>query len=107
MTYSHIMLVVFTTFKSSIEQMNTKCPKIKENLEHLCKLFALNELMKDSAACYEAGYFQVGMGSLIMDAMKHLMDVLRPQMIGLVEAFDVPDSYIVSAIGNSYGDVYE
>lgn len=28
-------------------------------------------------------------------------------MIPLVEAFGYPDSVLVSAIGNSYGDIYE
>ena len=32
---------------------------------------------------------------------------LRPQMIPLIESWEFPDSVLVSAIGNSYGDIYE
>ena len=107
MTKSHIMYVTFLTFRDSIEKSNLKCPKVKENLNNLCKLFALNELMTDSSSCYEAGYFKVRSGQHIMDAIKSLMVAIRPQIIPLVEAFDVPESMIVSAIGNYYGDIYE
>ncbi len=80
---------------------------MKELLNHLAALYALHELQKDSVGNYETGYFQPGMGATIMEAMKHLMGVLRPQMIGLVESFALPDSFLCSAIGNSYGDIYE
>jgi len=32
---------------------------------------------------------------------------LRPQMIPLIEVIGFPDEMICSAIGNSYGDIYE
>jgi hypothetical protein len=32
---------------------------------------------------------------------------LRPQLISLVEVFEVSDAALMSAIGNSYGDIYE
>lgn len=32
---------------------------------------------------------------------------LRPQMIPLIEATGFPDELLCSAIGNSYGDIYE
>jgi Acyl-CoA oxidase len=78
MTKSHIMYVTFLTFRDGIKQMNTKDPKIQENLYNLCKLFALNELMIDSSACYETEYFKARTGLLIMDTIKHLMTLIRP-----------------------------
>jgi Acyl-CoA oxidase len=107
MTKAHIILIIFITFRKSIDRLKTKCPKIKENIYNLCRLFALNELMIDSTACYDSGYFTSKSGSYVMEAIKHLLVLLRPQMIPLVEAFDHSDSVLVSAIGNSYGDIYE
>lgn len=69
--------------------------------------YALTELQKDSADIYECGYFQAGTQNMILDALKKLMEILRPQMIGLIESFSIADSDITSAIGNSYGDIYE
>ena len=42
-----------------------------------------------------------------MEAQKLLLVQLRPQMVPLVEAFGYVDGNLVSAIGNSYGDIYE
>ena len=41
------------------------------------------------------------------EAIKILLGKLRPQMIPLVEQFDMSDNFLMSAIGNSYGDIYE
>ena len=40
-------------------------------------------------------------------ALKLLLERIRPQIIPLIESFELPDSVLVSAIGNSYGDIYE
>jgi hypothetical protein len=39
--------------------------------------------------------------------MDTLAQELRPQMIPLVEVCGFPDEVLCSAIGNSYGDIYE
>jgi len=33
--------------------------------------------------------------------------IIRPQMIPLLESMRIPDGQLTSAIGNSYGDIYE
>lgn len=76
-------------------------------MQDLARVFALNELSNDSVANYETGHFQMGTHSILLDAQKKIMNKVRPQMIPLVEAWGFPDSYLVSAIGNSYGDIYE
>ena len=80
---------------------------VKENLFNLARVFALTELQKESTSLYEAGYFQMGTASLLLDALKHMMSLVRPQVIPLVESFGYPDNVLMSAIGNSYGDIYE
>jgi hypothetical protein len=49
----------------------------------------------------------MGTAQHLLEAQKQILAQVRPQVIPLVEALGVPDSYIVSAIGNSYGDIYE
>jgi hypothetical protein len=39
--------------------------------------------------------------------MKLLNARLRPQVISIVECFDYHDDFCQSAVGNSYGDIYE
>jgi acyl-CoA oxidase len=108
MAQSHIMYVAFQIFRKTLSQPGAiKCPNLKGHLEDLARLYALNELQQDSATCYEAGYLGVGSASILLDAQKQLMVKLRPQMIPFVEAWEMPDHLLVSAIGNSYGDIYE
>lgn len=108
MAHSHVLYVAFQIYRNNIEKEGViKCPNLLAHLRDLGKVFALNELSQESAACYEAGYFQMGTASLLLEAQKKLMVKLRPQMISLIEAWELPDSLLVSAIGNSYGDIYE
>ena len=78
MAHSHIMYVTFKFFVDGIEKTPFKCPKVKENLRHLARLYALYELSQDSVALYEAGYFSLGTAPLILNALKSLMNTLRP-----------------------------
>lgn len=47
------------------------------------------------------------MAENIQEAIKILLQRIRPQAIGLVESFPIADEITCSAIGNSYGDIYE
>jgi acyl-CoA oxidase len=44
---------------------------------------------------------------LINDAIIIINKNIRPQAISIIEALGVPDIKLQSAIGNSYGDIYE
>ena len=55
---------------------------------------------------YESGYLKAGERVLIDQAFKQMLKVLRPQLVNLVEQQPFRDSVLVSAIGNSYGDIY-
>ena len=71
-------------------------------------MYSLSELTnQDTSALYEAGYFSAGISPILLEASKKLMAVLRPQMIPLIESWEIPDEVLISAIGNSYGDIYE
>ena len=43
----------------------------------------------------------------MIEAIKLLLAELRPQIVSLVESIGFPDEFLTSAIGNSYGDIYE
>lgn len=80
---------------------------MKDHMNNLARLFAVHQLILDSAPCYESGFFRLGSAQLLNDAAKKLVTLIRPQMVPLIESFGVADSMIVSSIGNSYGDIYE
>jgi Acyl-CoA oxidase len=110
MAHAHMMYVTFQIFRAALDRPDQiKCPKLKEHLKDLARVYAINELLngQDTSAVYEAGHFPAGISQTLLNAQKGLMTKLRPQMIPLIEAWDFQDSQLVSAIGNSYGDIYE
>ena len=60
-----------------------------------------------SSIGYESGFFQKGTVTLINEAVKVMLTKLRPQLIPLIEMEHMTDNHLMSAIGNSYGDIYE
>jgi len=74
-------------------------------------LYGLFTLHNDCHGCYESGYFTQGGGipfsEMMLAAIKLLNTEIRPQAINIIEALKVDDNVLKSAIGNSYGDIYE
>ena len=106
MTHLHMMCMTFKIVLNFLDYHEFGCSKVKHHMTNLARVFALNELINDSVPLYETGFLVQGSAPLIMEAMKLLLTELRPQMIPLVESWIFSDYTQVSAIGNSYGDIY-
>ena len=102
----HARYLIFKIFREDVES-NIKDKKIREIMNILIAMVGLHELKTDSAPLYECGYFSSGSHTVIEDALKIVYVKLRPYMVGLVECFERSDNSLTSAIGNSYGDIYE
>lgn len=112
----HIWLVSMTMFRSRIEAnadfplRTLKDPKNKENMLNICLLYGLLKLNEDSHELFQSGYFsdkEVPYSDLILEAIKTVNLRLRPQMLSILESLPFSDDTLKSAIGNSYGDIYE
>ena len=78
-------------------------------MTNLCLLYGLTHLQKDLSTLYKCGYFSQSQDypSLIMQGIKELLNRIRPQALSLIESVNITDEMCPSAIGNSYGDIYE
>ena len=106
----HIRLVTYTIFKEKLTTPGgVKCANLKAILRRMCLLNGLWQLNMDCKACYESGYFQAGVeySSLILEGIKQLCREIRPDALKIVECYELDDNILQSAIGNSYGDIYE
>ena len=106
----NIRFVNFQIFKKKIESdSELQCPMSKKVLTDLCLLYGLNYLNNDYSSCFETGFFnnKKPFDRFIIEAIKTLLLRIRPQAIPIIESLPVPDESIMSAIGNSYGDIYE
>lgn len=70
-------------------------------------LYGLCQLERDQVGLYESGYFSTGSRAMVDGAIKLLLAKLRPQILPMAEVVRHPDQLLMSAIGNSYGDIYE
>ena len=107
---AHIRYVTFWNFRQRLEKGDLKCPNNVANLTNLCRLYGLWSIRHNCTPIFEAGYFSSGLpvGSWILEAIKIVLKELRPQMVNIVEtAFPASDEGLQSAVGNSYGDIYE
>jgi len=89
------------------KMVEIKDEKLRGHVQNLMALLGLTYMQEYSSIGYESGYFQKGTTSLINQAIKVLLTRLRPQLIPLVEMSPITDNHLMSAIGNSYGDIYE
>ena len=101
----HIQCV---NFNISVEALpKIACPKFRQHVTNLVCLMGLTHLQQNGGIGYESGFLSAGSLVLINDAFKELLVRIRPQFIALVELFPASDNVLMSAIGNSYGDIYE
>lgn len=62
---------------------------------------------QEGADFLASGYITSKQFHLLASKVQELMSEIRPQAVGLVDAFAVPDYVLNSALGRSDGKVYE
>ncbi|KAG0324538.1 hypothetical protein BG000_002188, partial [Podila horticola] len=76
-------------------------------LKMLCELHALHRLLEQAGDFTEDGYVNRQQIVWCKERRAQLVDLLRYELIGLVDAFDISDNQLNSAIGRYDGRVYE
>ena len=94
------MLEHFAGAVRSAEPFDSGCAAA---LNRLCLLFGLANLIDDQWA----GVLTHQQVQMARSATSKVMEEIRPDIIALTDAFDLPDHVLLSAIGRSDGNVYE
>lgn len=81
--------------------------RLRVHLRNLCALIGLCFTQECMTAGYDSGFLKQGDNGLIQEAINLLLTRIRPQAVPLVELFGISDHVLMSATGNSYGDIYE
>ena len=103
---AHAYYYTFKAFKDKIAE-EVKSHDLKNVLEKLCALYAVDKLIKYPQGLFESGFIRPEQFKLLKEKKSMLLEEIRPDAIGLVDAFEYPDNTIRSAIGSYDGDVYE
>jgi len=99
----HILYFIFHHFKNHVEryQEDANC---KRALGLLCAFWGASELARGQQW---NGMLDRTSHRLVEEGVNHLLDQLRPDVVALVDAFDIPDSVLNSTLGRADGNVYE
>ena len=73
-------------------------------LRQLAALYACSEILDGQQWL---GIFDAQEAVFVQDAVSELLEELRPNLVALVTAFDIPDRVLNSTIGRKDGNVYE
>ena len=75
-------------------------------LKKLVALFGLTQFLSNTGDFLESGYISPAQAGLAREAHHQLLADLRPEAVGLVDAFAISDYLLDSALGRYDGDVY-
>jgi len=99
---AHCFVFMLTNFVRAVKSVQDNA--VRDVLSKLCALFACSSILGDQQW---AGILDGPQLKLARAALTELLDVLRPNAVALVDAFDIPDRVLNSVIGRYDGNVYE
>jgi len=99
---AHCFCFMLTNFVKAIK--HAPDAQLKDVLTKVCALFATSTILDDSVW---SGVLSSPQVQLAKQATAELLNAIRPDCIALVDAFDIPDRVLGSAIGKYDGNVYE
>lgn len=102
---AHCQLIVVSKF---IEKLQQDIPGkgVKQQLQILCHVYALNLLHKHVGDFLSTGCITAKQASLASDQLRSLYAQVRPNAVALVDAFNYTDHYLGSVLGRYDGNVY-
>uniref|UniRef100_H2ZFH4 Acyl-coenzyme A oxidase n=1 Tax=Ciona savignyi TaxID=51511 RepID=H2ZFH4_CIOSA len=103
---AHIERYIVATSASFVRKLNCSL-KVKKLLNQLCSLVALHQITNFPGDFLKDGYLDSHQLDLARKAEVKLLQSLRHNVVGLVDAFDFRDEILGSCIGAYDGNAYE
>lgn len=100
-----VYVYTFESFRRNLE--NEKDASVRNALTNLCCLFGLDKVLRCIEGLYESDFMSKDQFKLLKSAKKMYLERIRPDAVGLVDAFIIPDNTLLSALGVYDGNVYE
>jgi acyl-CoA oxidase len=96
---AYIEKVVIAQFYKVVDE--TTDPDCKAALEKLCQLYALSTIQEHKGWYLENDYMTGSKTKALRRVVNKLIQELRPEVLGLVNAFNIPDELLGSQIVES------
>lgn len=104
---AHCFLTILISFMNGVEAAKKTHPELHLVLQKLQNLFALYYIEENLGEFTEAGYFSATQVAMVRAKVRQLLEEVRPDAIPLVDAFNISDYELHSALGRYDGKVYE
>jgi len=104
---AHCFLTILVSFISVVENARKSKPELATVLKRLQDLFALYWIEENLGEFTEDGYLNSQQIAMLRAQVRHLLDLIRPDAVALVDAFNFSDFELNSALGRYDGKVYE
>eukprot|EP00127_Corallochytrium_limacisporum_P005727 Clim_evm106s210 gene=Clim_evmTU106s210 len=102
---AHIMSVLVANFVNGLKTVQNK--QLVPVLTQLCELFVAYQFEQNVGDFVASGFFTPDQAEMAAERVVQLLPVVRPNAIGLSDAFGISDFRLNSAIGQYAGNCYE
>ncbi|CAG8570219.1 9624_t:CDS:10 [Acaulospora morrowiae] len=106
-TRAYCYLTILSNAHEGLKSLMKQHPRLYPTLRNLVDLFFVDTVLIQSGDFLMAGYYDSNHIKLLQRTQKQLLRKIRPDAIGLVDAWEFSDNCLNSALGRSDGDVYE
>lgn len=104
---AHCQLIMVSNFFQGVFSADNQNKVMGVALGDVALLYALSTLEQEVADVLTSGYVTPAQALLLKQQVIATLKKVRPNAVGLVDAFDFPDYLMNSALGESQGKVYE
>ena len=102
---AHCTYMFLRAFIARIQDLQDS--SILKALTPLCQLYALSNIEDKLGDFIVDGLISPNQAALVSRGVKHLLHIIRTNVVALVDAFDFSDYYLNSSLGRYDGNVYE
>ncbi|KAL3615602.1 acyl-coenzyme A oxidase [Castilleja foliolosa] len=103
---AHCQLIVVSKFIEKVQRDDIGGEGVKRQLELLCGIYCLSLVHKHRGDFLSTGYLTPDQAALANHQLRSLYTKVRPNAVGLVDAFNYSDHYLSSILGRYDGNVY-
>ncbi|XP_076089125.1 peroxisomal acyl-coenzyme A oxidase 1-like [Mytilus galloprovincialis] len=103
---AHCHLFCVQNFVENVERSNGDS-KTNEVLKAVCQLYSVHGILENLGEFIHDGFLSAQQVDYLQKAMFKLFEVIRPNAVALVDAFDIPDQVLQSCLGRYDGQVYQ
>lgn len=103
---AHSELYVFQCFATAMQDNAMSMQHFRQPLQELLILYGLSRIEAGAGSFLEFGVLERRNMTTVHALVLEQLAVVRPNAVALVDAFDIPDTVLNSALGARDGDVY-